>query len=385
MRVAQNTLGRIPALDGIRGLAISLVLSWHVTFGGRLPSHPYLEKMLEAARFAWSGVDLFFVLSGFLIGGILLDAAKSPSYFSTFYIRRAYRIIPLYATLLMITLIVDLHYRAARPEWLGPQTAFLYYLFFLQNFLVAATGSFGPLLLAVTWSLAVEEQFYLTLPVAVRYIPRRFLWKVLVGAVVAAPLLRIFAMHFLKDKWAVSYVLMPCRADALCLGVLIAMASRSVSVWGKIAAQRTYLYAALALAGCAVIWMLDGSLQPFTEKALGLEYSLFAVFYSLLLLSALVSSRLSRLFCFAPVRFMGVVAYGVYLLHQPLIVVFHHTLLYIYPASRGVAGLLVSMFAVAVSLGLAAISWYYFEKPLVKRGHRHQYWTTGKSAILTAA
>jgi len=89
-------MGRIPALDGIRGLAISLVLVFHTMPGG-LPRHPALWPLIRLGRFCWSGVDLFFVLSGFLIGGILLDAAHSPAYFKTFYIRRAYRILPLYA------------------------------------------------------------------------------------------------------------------------------------------------------------------------------------------------------------------------------------------------------------------------------------------------
>src|SRR5438128_1844725 len=103
MAAAEVPVGRIPALDGIRGLAICLVLWWHFAVSPvranlqNLQNHPGLLRIAELGRFTWSGVDLFFVLSGFLIGGILLDASRSPSFFSTFYIRRAYRIIPLYA------------------------------------------------------------------------------------------------------------------------------------------------------------------------------------------------------------------------------------------------------------------------------------------------
>jgi peptidoglycan/LPS O-acetylase OafA/YrhL len=86
---------RVPALDGLRGVAILLVLLRHSFFGLESQSS-LLSAFLAAGRLTWSGVDLFFVLSGFLIGGILLDARKSPRYFSTFYIRRAYRILPLY-------------------------------------------------------------------------------------------------------------------------------------------------------------------------------------------------------------------------------------------------------------------------------------------------
>ena len=94
MPVVPNTPRRVPALDGVRGLAILLVLLWHVIIGVRFPHHPYLDRMIEFGHFTWSGVDLFFVLSGFLIGGILMDAARSSSYFSTFYIRRMYRRAP---------------------------------------------------------------------------------------------------------------------------------------------------------------------------------------------------------------------------------------------------------------------------------------------------
>src|ERR1700751_4546946 len=127
---ASERMRRIPALDGMRGLAISLVLWWHI-FGplnGSLPNHPFLGEVAHLSRFTWSGVDLFFVLSGFLIGGILLDEINSPAYFSTFYIRRAYRILPLYTVILVLTLVADLCFQS---EHLGQ---FFYYPLFLQNF-----------------------------------------------------------------------------------------------------------------------------------------------------------------------------------------------------------------------------------------------------------
>jgi len=94
---------RIPALDGIRGTAIALVLLWHGFFSQitSLPNHPHLAHIVALGRFTWSGVDLFFVLSGFLIGGILIDAVGREHYFGRFYIRRAHRILPLYAFVLI--------------------------------------------------------------------------------------------------------------------------------------------------------------------------------------------------------------------------------------------------------------------------------------------
>jgi peptidoglycan/LPS O-acetylase OafA/YrhL len=95
---------RIPGLDGLRGIAILLVLLRHSFFGMETGSR-FLAKILAAGQLTWSGVDLFFVLSGFLIGGILLDARESPRYFQTFYIRRAYRIFPLYGVITALFLM----------------------------------------------------------------------------------------------------------------------------------------------------------------------------------------------------------------------------------------------------------------------------------------
>jgi len=367
-----SAVGRIPALDGIRGLAISLVLWWHFAVSPlranspSLQNHPYLSSMAELGRFTWSGVDLFFVLSGFLIGGILLDASRSPSYFSTFYIRRAYRILPLYAVLLLLTLLLIPHY--GHLGWSRYASEFFYYPLFLQNFRMAATGSFGPLGLGMTWSLAVEEQFYLTLPLLLRRIPGRILWRVLLGAVVAAPLLRILAWRFLKNSMAVS-TLMPCRADALCLGVLIAMAIRTPSVWGGILAHRRLLYIVFALTGVLGLWMLIGHFQPFTPNWFALEYSLLAILYSLLLLSTLVSRWLRSVFSMAPLRFMGTVAYCLYLFQSLVGFVLERVL----GLARGTGTVEASALTVIASVGFAAISWKYFEKPLIQRGHRWLY------------
>jgi len=377
MGVAGRSLGRIPALDGIRGLAIGLVLWWHFLVSplrGNLQSlqnHPGLSRLANLGRFTWSGVDLFFVLSGFLIGGILLDASRSPSYFRTFYIRRAYRILPLYALVLLLTVILISIYGHLR--WTTYAIELFYYVSFLQNFRMAAMESFGPLGLGATWSLAVEEQFYLTLPIAVRHISARILWRVLLGVVVLAPFLRVLAMRLLKMQWIAAYVLMPCRADALGLGVLTAIAIRSPSVWPRIVAHRMHLYAAFAVAGALGLWMLAGPVQPFTMDLYGLEYTLFALIYTLLLLCTLVSPLLSALFSFAHLRAMGIIAYGLYLFQSLVSFVLERILLYFGLTRGAVVTFQTSVLTLGTSVVLAAASWKYFEKPLVERGHRQRY------------
>ena len=205
----------------------------------------------------------------------------------------------------------------------------------------------------------------------VRYIPWKVLWRVMLGAVLAAPLLRILAIHTLSAGKLAAYVLMPCRADALCMGVLIAMATRSALAWQMIMAYRRYLYMAFALASCGGLWMVLGRFEP--GSMFGLEYSLLALIYSLLLISALVSPRLSSLFSFSPLRSMGTFACGLYLFHSFLALAFRVVLMHLYPASGWVLRLAVLMLAYAVCVGLGAISWEYFEKPLVRLGHCYSY------------
>lgn len=174
---------RIAELDGLRGIAILLVLLRHSIFG--VETHSRIgSAFLAAGQLSWSGVDLFFVLSGFLIGGILLDVRESPRYFQTFYVRRAYRILPIY--MLTMALFALRHLPFHLPAGLGDVSPVpipcLAYFTLTQNFWMAHLGTFGPAATAVTWSLAVEEQFYLTIPFAVRKLGKSALIILLAGA-----------------------------------------------------------------------------------------------------------------------------------------------------------------------------------------------------------
>jgi len=119
--------------------------------------------------------------------------------------------------------------------------------------------------------------------------------------------------------------------------------------------------------------MLIGAFQPFTMGLFGLEYSLLAIIYSLLLVATLVSPRLSSLFSFAPLRFMGTIAYGLYLFQSLVTFGLERVLLHFGRTTDIVVTFQVSVLTVAACVGLAATSWKYFEKPLVGRGHRYQY------------
>jgi peptidoglycan/LPS O-acetylase OafA/YrhL len=368
-------VGRIPSLDGIRGFAIGLVLLWHGFFGAltALPNHPFASRFIALCRLSWSGVDLFFVLSGFLIGGILLDAADSKHYFLPFYIRRAHRILPLYGIVLIFVFLVPLAIRSFGAIWIENRIPLHYYLGFLQNLWMAKNGNFGSNILGVTWSLAVEEQFYLTLPLAIRYTPRSLLWWIVGVMILGAPVLRVLMNYGVNYGPFASYVLMPCRADALGLGLAAALMTRNPRLWQMLRRHRKYLYCALVATLLGLLVLLLSGFSAFTNSIFGLEYSLLGLLYFQLLLTTLLNRRFDAIFSTPTLRYLGTIAYGLYLLHFVTISGIHALAVRIHQGQSGWLVLVVSISGICLAIVLAAISWEFIEKPLIRRGHRYKY------------
>jgi peptidoglycan/LPS O-acetylase OafA/YrhL len=364
---------RVPALDGLRGVAILLVLLRHSVFGMETSSR-FLAKVLAAGQLTWSGVDLFFVLSGFLIGGILLDARESPRYFQTFYIRRAYRIFPLYGVVTALFLMRHLPFHLLPGHFgdVSPLTIpWWSYVTLTQNFWMAHNGWYGAVAMAVTWSLAVEEQFYLTIPLLIRMISPRRLLYVLLSVVAGAPLLRIFLRYTLPHGDYACYILMPCRADALCLGVLSAMLVRSARAWNLLLEKRNALFGLTAVLFAGVAFMTYRGYEQFSSLMTSFGYSWLALFYTGCLLIAVSTSTGSGVLRSPTLMGLGTLAYCSYLIHLPMIQASRLLLgLRLSPGSAWLAG---SVLGVALTLTIAALSWKYFEKPLLRRGHRQVY------------
>ena len=366
---------RIPALDGLRGVAILLVLLCHSIFEFH-PTSRVLSSMLVVGRLTWSGVDLFFVLSGFLIGGILLDAKASPHYFKTFYVRRAYRILPLYAVVLAL---FSLRYIAPHnsPGSLGTfsysSIPWASYATFTQNFWMVMLGTFGPGALAATWSLAVEEQFYITIPLLIKRVDRSQLVLALVSIVLLAPALRTFLNTFIKHGELACYVLMPCRADALSLGVLCALVARSGRDWEFLLARRSAL--------CWITGLLFAGLIPFSflrDKStlmVTIGYSLLAFFYTGCLLIAITGANatIQRVLCNRSLGQLGVLAYCTYLFHLPLMEAARRFIGLRFAYSSEGVQFFGGLIGVLFTLGAAKLSWKFFEKPLLRRGHSFRY------------
>jgi peptidoglycan/LPS O-acetylase OafA/YrhL len=352
-------------LDVVRGIAILLVLVWHyLPRSGRTP-----EVLMVSTRLFWSGVDLFFVLSGFLIGGILLQNREAINYYSVFYLRRAARILPLYVVLLISFAALRYldfdtfaaSFQASLPFW--P------YLVFAQNYFYAVRNAFGDPWIDVTWSLAVEEQFYIFLSFFIWKLDKKWLWAGSIALVLLAPVLRFFS----SQMWA--YVSPLHRADALMLGVLLALAwsdPRGQAFLQRHAAAFRWLFPVF-LAGLVKL-TLDGISigDSFGHLWMALSSACFIII-------ALTWRSKTSEFLFANplLTWLGLRSYGIYLLHKPVLIVVDGIFFYFSLPKIGMAAMFVLSLLVLVLVSEA--SYRLFEKPILDLAQRRFKYKTAQA------
>ncbi|RRA48578.1 acyltransferase [Acidipila sp. EB88] len=305
---------RIPQLDGLRGLAIAMVVIHHA----------YHVKLL------WMGVDVFFVLSGFLITSILLkEKAKSfGGYIGSFYAHRARRILPAYLLALVIVGAV------VTNGWIH----FWPYYFGAMNFL-QPLGIHQSEVLPL-WSLAVEEQFYLLWPLAVFWMSRKHLIWLSSTLLVLAPILRFLCTPLSKEPWMI-YMLLPFRMDTLAVGALIAIA-------GTLVPRK--LYAAALAAGLGGFLLLSHyHVSTYANTRIGntlvYECTLLIAFG----MFAYALEATSKALAWTPLRSLGTISYSVYLMHLLVLSLIPYRPL-----------------AIAAVLGYSTLSWFYYEKPILR-------------------
>lgn len=348
--------GRVIELDGVRGLAALLVLFYHAFYIPLLnqPVSGLAKLLAEATRAGWLGVDLFFVLSGFLITGILLESRTERNYFRNFYARRVLRIMPLYYVALLVLLLC---YR-------GSGSFVLLGSVYLTNLaaLFAVPMLFGPL-----WSLSVEEHFYLLWPWLVRYLNARRLAILATMIVLLTPLLR--ALAFGRVGVMEIYYYSWFRFDGLALGALLSIGVRRCT-----AAQLRR--AALSAVTAGIIILVAG--LPFgilsRERLAGtvLLYTAAQLIFAGLIAAALLPGRsqLRAALSWRPLTWCGEVSYCFYLVH---VFCFHLTDWLLERAGIDLAALIglpgaVTVRAMAgtiISFVIAALSWRYFETPIL--------------------
>ena len=382
MELEQASLRRrIPELDGLRGIAILLIIACHYIIAG--PAHvghgSIASYLLTLNRLTWSGVDLFFVLSGFLIGGILLDEQRSANYFKAFYMRRFCRILPIYIVTCLLFwlgtwLLTDSHNRALLALFENHMPWYTYATF-TQNFWRAQHNVNGHGWLGITWSLAVEEQFYLTLPFLIRYLKRAYLPYVLGATILAVPLFRTLLYFIHPHASVAAFVLMPCRADSLLLGVMAALYVRTRTGWTFLVTHKRLLYVSLGVLslGMAVFtrkYWTGGALPMLT-----FGYTWIALFYLCLLLIAITQPRsiVSRVTRNRLLMEVGIIAYGTYLFHRPVQSLAFSFILGHEPQFIGLPSIAVSLLSLILTLAIAKASWIYFEKLFVRYSHKYNY------------
>ena len=291
---------RVDALDGVRGLAILAVVLMHCALFGivraDIGDHPLTRTLL----LGWTGVDLFFVLSGFLITGILLRAKDRPHYFRNFYARRALRIFPLYYV--TITLLLFVLPRAATT---GAEKV-PYYLY-LQNFAWLWPGEANPdIARTITWSLAVEEQFYLVWPAVVLWLGRGSLLRLCAAMIVVASGLRFV---LLGSGMSTVYFLTPCRFDALAAGACLALLPLPPAWLGR-------TFVAIGAAGLALAAWWTGSSLPDKNP----DMQRWGILCALPLATGLMilargDGLFARFCCNRVLRSFGKYSYCIYLVH----------------------------------------------------------------------
>ncbi len=362
---------RRPELDTIRGIAVLLVLFFH-GFGFRygLQGLSGFPKLIVAATLpGWTGVNLFFVLSGFLITGILLDSKSRAEYYRTFYIRRALRILPLYyAVLALLAILTRTGWVNRHASWAFLGLSFLY----LSN----VTELFGVRMqYGVLWSLAVEEHFYLLWPAVVRSLSRRRV--AVVGAIICfvCPCLRAF--YFIRGydagpgyTWLV--------ADGLATGAMLAGLARGP--WGTRSHMRTITL--ICFATSVAVFAFGYPLGIFrASRFLGasLRETALNLFFVGIVAFALLAgtSRFKGVVNRPILQFFGEISYGVYLIHMLVFDLEDHLLRRFFPSRSAVGGrfgLMILLFTIAVifTVAIASLSRWYFEEPFLRLKHRFE-------------
>lgn len=382
-----RSIGHVPALDGIRALAIGLVLFQHLTIItpdliiGTGIDAAFARGIAFAANLGWTGVDLFFVLSGFLITSILIATRDRPDYFKRFYVRRAFRILPLFLIIAVISFVIIPYSgllppdKAARFDTVG-NDQWMYWLF-LSNIAIANYGQFRHGIMDVTWSLAIEEQFYILWPLALLFVRNNAI-RLIAAIIVTSMLLRFIADAYGFNRNSI-YVFTFTRLDGLAFGALLAFWMSNpayvafVRRWsGLVALMFGSAFLLLGIAQGGYSYYYNDGLITWGVTLVTIS---FAGLIGFVITRDASQSKLVAILSTRPLLFLGSVSYCVYLIHLPIRAAVRD--LWMTPdriAESGLAGLsgqaTFYLVCLTIILPLAWASRNLFERPLIAMGQR---------------
>ncbi len=349
-----------PELDGIRSIAILLVIFFHCRIIAA-PQNPAEKIYYALVESGWIGVDLFFVLSGFLITGILLDTFKQENYFRNFYLRRILRIFPLYyAVLLLFTLLAAF----GLLEFFEQKSAMAQasYWLYLQNWL--ALLDLAPTkIISHFWSLAIEEQFYLLWPALILFAARRnSVGRLGILTIILAFVVRVVFVHYEK----LAYFFTFSRMDTLALGACVAVLLRQHGSLGRFRTA-AFLLAAFSAVTVVTVGIMQKGFYGHDPEVLLYGLLPLGIFFASFLTIALTSNENGALRLFLrneQLRMIGVISYGVYIFHWPIIVLVQP----MWPSIESFWVNQLGFFALitVMSVLVAWFSYRFFEKPFLQ-------------------
>ena len=354
----------IPALDGIRGLAALSIFIYH--YGGMHSSYGLIRIAGEVINFGWAGVSLFFVLSGFLISGILWESFDKKGWWQRFYWRRSLRIFPLYYFALALIFVATLWFDG--HQWpLGSIWPFLVYL---QNTppLYAVWNKFpNAFALSHFWSLAVEEQFYLIWPFLL-------VWRRGNNLTARRMCILIWALSFgfrltvcfagMRELWAIAFLV--GRAGELAMGAYLALAIRDAKMKTVVLKNARFFFAGslLAIVGI-IIWTKSADVQTSLMTTVGIAIN--GILFASLIALSLQPGAVATLFSMRWLRWLGKISYGIYVYHILLNPLFVWIVFRAFPGLGHDAHFLAIAGVAAVgTLTMACLSFYGFEAPILR-------------------
>lgn len=356
--------GHVPALDGLRGIAILLVIPHNGDLFSGVTGWLWPVAMLVHA--GWTGVQLFFVLSGYLITGGLLDTLGTSNYYRVFYARRALRIFPLYFLVLLVFLVLLPMLVPLGAEVLSTYHHQIWLWLFLSNWTQPFQGT--VYWFSHFWSLAVEEQFYLVWPLAIALVSRRHLPVLCAAVVVMAIACRLFLLHLNADP-KVAYMITTARMDALALGALAALLARSPTFTAFVHRQ------GMALLGVALILLAATGIathefETTRPAMISVGYTTLAAAAALIMVVAgepgAGPAWLRRLLSADWLRSVGRYSYAMYIFHMLLLLTLGDAVHRLLLPIGALFPVLYALVIVLLSYAAGWLSYHGFEKHFLR-------------------